>query len=63
MSAVQIFLSLTIGLIMLAMGLGLALDDFARVLREPRAALVGVLGQILMLPALAFGLAYAFGLR
>jgi len=43
-------------LIMLGMGLGLEVRDFRNLLRNPRAAIIGVLGQLLMLPALAFAL-------
>jgi BASS family bile acid:Na+ symporter len=49
--------SATLFAMMLAMGLGLAADDFRRVVREPRAALAGVLGQLVWLPLLAILLA------
>jgi len=42
---------------MIGMGMELSLDDFRRVLELPRAALVGLLGQMVLLPAA--GLAFA----
>ncbi len=38
---------------MFAMGLGLSLADFSRVLAKPRATLIGLGGQLLVLPAVA----------
>ena len=58
----MLFLNVTLALIMLALGLGLTLEDFAEVGRKPRAAAVGILGQLLLLPAVAFGLASLFDL-
>jgi len=59
---VELYIPITLGVIMLAMGLGLRTIDFVRVVVDPRAILVGVLGQLVMLPALGFALAHAFGL-
>ncbi len=39
---------------MFGMGLSLTLDDFRRIVRYPRAAVVGLTGQLLVLPGLAF---------
>lgn len=50
-------------MIMLAMGLGLVVDDFRRIFEKPKAVLVGLAGQLLLLPVLGFGVAFAFGLR
>ena len=61
--AVQYFLPVTIAMIMLAMGLGLVVDDFHRIFEKPKAVLVGLAGQLLLLPALGFAVAFAFGLR
>jgi len=43
-------------LVMFGMGLSLSLDDFRRVFEFPKAALLGIVGQLLLLPALAFAL-------
>lgn len=61
--AVQYFLPFTIAMIMLAMGLGLVVDDFRRVFDKPLAVGVGLLGQLVLLPALGFGVAVVFGMR
>ncbi|MFT7580518.1 MAG: BASS family bile acid:Na+ symporter [Myxococcota bacterium] len=59
---VEIYIPVTIGVIMLTMGLGLRLADFKRIVSQPRAMLFGVFGQLIMLPAVGFGLAIAFSL-
>lgn len=46
-------------LMMLGMGMSLTPDDFRRVLRYPRAAIIGLAGQLLLLPLLAFLLVIA----
>lgn len=58
----NLLLPLALGVIMLGLGMGLTLDDFRRVARYPRAVLTGLILQVLILPAVAFGLALAFGL-
>lgn len=60
--AVRYFLPFTVAMIMFAMGLGLLPDDFRRIFQKPRAVLVGLLGQLVLLPALGFAVAYLFGL-
>ncbi|MDE0333901.1 MAG: bile acid:sodium symporter family protein [Defluviicoccus sp.] len=54
---VDVVLPLALAFIMLALGLGLTFDDFARVVRRPRDFAVGALSQIVVLPAVAFALA------
>ncbi|GGL14612.1 transporter [Sphaerisporangium melleum] len=51
-----------IGVIMLGLGLSLTLDDFRRVGRYPKAAVVALLCQIVLLPVICFVLVLAFGL-
>ena len=58
----SLMLPLALGVIMFGLGLGLSLDDFRRVGRYPRAVVVGLGLQILILPWVAFGLALAFRL-
>lgn len=41
---------------MFAMGLGLTIADFARVMRNPLAAAIGLGGQIIVLPLIAIGI-------
>ena len=45
---------IALALIMLALGLGLSVDDFSRVLRQPKDFLVGLLCQLILLPIIAF---------
>ncbi|GAA4913079.1 putative Na+-dependent transporter [Nonomuraea thailandensis] len=52
-------LPLAIGIVMLGLGLSLTLDDFRRVGRYPKAAVVALLCQIVLLPAICFGLPVA----
>ena len=53
---VDVVLPLALAFIMFALGLGLTLDDFARVARQPKDFLVGALSQIVLLPLVAFAL-------
>lgn len=57
-----VFLPLALFTVMLGMGLGLTRDDFTRVLVYPRAVVVGLLAQLLLLPILGFVLASIFSL-
>jgi len=61
--ALQPFLMITVALIMLSLGLGLTRDDFRRVLKQPRAAVVGLVGQLVFLPAAGYLVAVLFGLQ
>ena len=49
--------------LMFDLGLTLKLDDFTRLFRSPRPVLVGLFGQLVVLPVLAFGLAWAMHLN
>ncbi|QEY33352.1 bile acid:sodium symporter family protein [Synechococcus sp. RSCCF101] len=51
-----------LGLIMLGMGLGLELRDFREVFRRPRAMVIGVAAQFLVMPSLAALIAWALRL-
>lgn len=57
-----VFLPLALGVIMLGLGLSLTLADFRRVVVYPRAVIVGLACQMLILPAVCFGIARGFGL-
>lgn len=57
-----VFLPLALGVIMLGLGLSLSLADFRRVVVYPRAVFVGLACQMLILPAVCFGIARGFGL-
>lgn len=47
---------------MLGLGLSLTVDDFRRVVRYPKAAVVALLCQIVVMPVICFGLVLAFRL-
>ncbi|WP_223626727.1 bile acid:sodium symporter family protein [Microbacterium sp. EST19A] len=55
-------LPVALGIIMLGLGLSLTLADFARVLKQPKAVIIALLCQLLVLPAICFGLVLAFQL-
>ncbi len=57
-----IFMPAALGIIMLGLGLSLTVADFTRVLVYPRAVFVGLLCQMLLLPAICFFVVKAFGL-
>ncbi len=53
MEIVTTIAPIALALIMLGLGLGLSLDDFSRVLKEPKNFLVGSLCQLILLPIVA----------
>ncbi len=57
-----VFLPLALFIIMLGMGLGLTLDDFKRILVEPKAVIVGLIAQLILLPIVGWVLATVFPL-
>ncbi|MET0784099.1 MAG: bile acid:sodium symporter family protein [Leifsonia flava] len=57
-----IFLPVALGIIMFGLGLSLTLGDFARIAKYPKAVLIALVCQLLVLPALCFGLVLAFQL-
>jgi BASS family bile acid:Na+ symporter len=58
----NLLLPLALGLIMFGLGLSLTLADFARVVRFPKAVLIGLFAQTVLLVGAAFALAKLFGL-
>ena len=53
---------LALALIMLGLGLGLSIADFSRVLRSPKDFITGFIGQVILLPIVAFILIKVFTL-
>ncbi len=49
---------LSLALIMLALGMGLTVQDFTRVVKQPKDFLVGLVCQIIFLPIIAFALVF-----
>ncbi len=58
----NVLLPVALGIVMLGLGLSLTLADFARVVRYPKAVVLGLAVQTLLLTTVAFGLALAFAL-
>ncbi|PXY24656.1 bile acid:sodium symporter family protein [Prauserella muralis] len=59
---VEVGLPVALFLIMIGIGLTLTSRDFAREARDPRGIIVGTLGQIVLMPAVAFLIAYLLSL-
>ncbi len=55
-------LPLALAVVMLGLGLSLTVDDFVRVTRRPRAAVVALALQVVVLPVICLGLVLAAGL-
>ncbi len=58
----QLFLPVSLGIIMLGLGLSLTTDDFKRILKYPRAISVALFCQMIFLPAVCFALVKLAGL-
>jgi len=57
-----VFLPLALFIIMLGMGLGLTIADFKRILVEPKAVILGLMAQMILLPLVGVALASIFSL-
>ena len=57
-----VLLPIALAVIMLSLGLGLRVDDFRRVVTQPRGVGVGLVNLVLLSPLLAFAIAELFGL-
>lgn len=57
---VTVGLPIALAIIMLGLGLSLTMDDFRRVARSPKAVVLALMLQVLVLPVVAFGLVKAF---
>lgn len=57
-----VLLPVALAIIMLGLGLTLTLDDFKRVVAYPKAVVIGLVCQMLLLPVVCFGIAKAFAL-
>ena len=59
----QIFLPISLAVIMLGMGLSLVTGDFTRLFTYPKAVLVGLCNQLLFLPLIGFAIVVLFDLN
>tara|TARA_R110002073_G_scaffold40547_5_gene115006 strand:- start:113292 stop:114185 length:894 start_codon:yes stop_codon:yes gene_type:complete len=58
----KVFLPLSLAIIMLGMGMTLVVADFTRIIKFPKAVLIGLTNQLVLLPIVGFSLAVAFNL-
>lgn len=58
----QIFLPVSLAIIMFGMGLTLVIWDFIRIFTYPKAVLVGLINQIILLPIIGFSIVVLFKL-
>jgi len=58
----QVMLPIMLALMMFAMGLSLSVLDFKRIAKYPKAVFSGILMQLLLLPAIAWGILLFLGL-
>ena len=59
----QIFLPISLVIIMFGMGLSLVTDDFVRLFAYPKAVLIGLCNQLLFLPLIGFAIIVLFDLN
>ena len=55
---IDVFLPISLIFIMFTLGIGLTGQDFANLLNNPRAFLVGIMNQMILLPIVAFFIYY-----
>jgi len=61
-SLTTIGLPVALGIVMFGLGLTLTVGDFARIGRHPKAVVIALICQLILLPAVCFGLVLAFSL-
>jgi BASS family bile acid:Na+ symporter len=59
---IDIVLPVSLAFIMFSLGLGLTVEDFRNVIRRPKVLVIGLINQMVLLPAVCFGLIHLFGL-
>jgi len=57
-----VVMPIALGVIMLGLGLGLRIADFTRILIYPKAVIIGLSCQVLLLPVICFMITTSFGL-
>ena len=63
MQITTIILALSLIIIMFGMGLSLTVDDFKRIVTEPKAIILGLINQLLILPLIGFALITIFTVK
>lgn len=51
-----------LGIVMFGMGITLTFNDFGEIFKHPKSVIIGVVGQFVIMPAIAFALAKCFNL-
>ena len=59
----QIFLPISLAIIMFGMGLSLVVDDFSRLFTYPKSVLIGLCNQLVFLPLIGFSIILLFNLN
>ena len=59
---IDVLLPVSLIFIMFTLGLGLTLIDFKNVLHQPKAFMVGMINQMIILPVVAFFIIFLFSL-
>lgn len=59
----KVLLPVSLGIIMLGMGMTLITSDFTRIIKYPKAVLIGLTNQLILLPIIGFSLAILFDLN
>lgn len=59
---INVFLPVALAIVMFGLGLSLSVADFVKVTRKPKAIFITLVCQLLLLPAVCFGLVIAFNL-
>ena len=59
---IDVFLPLSLVFIMFSLGLGLSIEDFKNVIKEPRAFSIGFINQMVLLPLFAFTIITIFNI-
>lgn len=62
LTLISILLPAALGIVMFGLGLTLTVSDLVRVFKAPKAAVIALVCQLLVLPAIAFGLVVLFDL-
>ena len=50
------YISILLGIVMFGMGLTLKAKDFSEVVKRPKDVIIGIVGQFVIMPGLAYGL-------
>ena len=51
---IDIFLPLSLIFIMFTLGIGLTIQDFKNIIKQPKALILGLVNQMILLPLIAF---------